>query len=389
MSTTPSVSSFNTQNTDYVNFQHEPVMQQSKQYSVSLEQLPDTVELSTSKKEKNNKKLLIGGIIASAGALIGTFYLASRGKAVNIAKGIAEDNTKFFSNLKEGFKSLFGEGRKYYLENVKKKAAEAGAKAGEAGTKAAEAGAKAGEEVAQQGAKNLSASATHIREQFEEKFADGEITGLSDALEVFSEKQLKEAGLYNMLASKEALSKGLTPQLESLQRGIQEKIDDLQIEDLDDALKYYSEKELVDTGMYHKLAEAKPKLKTVAQATSEAGAKVATEATQQVSKDISPSIRHIIEQVEEKSADGEITGLSDALEVFSEKELKEAGLYNMLASKEALSKELTPHLESIRQSIQDKVADLQISSLDEALQEFSMDEIINSGMYDELVKLSK
>ena len=168
MSTTPSVSSFNTQNADYVNFQHEPVMQQSKQYSVSLEQLPDTVELSTSKKEKNNKKLLIGGIIASAGALIGTFYLASRGKAVNIAKGIAEDNTKFFSNLKEGFKSLFGEGRKYYLENVKKKAAEAGAKAGEAGAKAAEAGAKAGEEVAQQGAKNLSASATHIREQFEE-----------------------------------------------------------------------------------------------------------------------------------------------------------------------------------------------------------------------------
>ncbi len=71
---------------------------------------------ATEKKQINKKALIAAGATAAAAAVaVGTTaYALHRGKVVTEGK-----EAKFFTKLKEGFKSFAGEGRKNYLEKLK------------------------------------------------------------------------------------------------------------------------------------------------------------------------------------------------------------------------------------------------------------------------------
>ena len=70
---------------------------------------------ATEKKQINKKTLIAAGATAAAAAVaVGTTaYALHRGKVVE------GKDAKFFTKLKEGFKSFAGEGRKNYLEKLK------------------------------------------------------------------------------------------------------------------------------------------------------------------------------------------------------------------------------------------------------------------------------
>ena len=70
---------------------------------------------ATEKKQINKKTLIAAGATAAAAvAAVGTTaYALHRGKVVE------GKDAKFFTKLKEGFKSFAGEGRKNYLEKLK------------------------------------------------------------------------------------------------------------------------------------------------------------------------------------------------------------------------------------------------------------------------------
>ena len=67
----------------------------------------------STEKKQINKKAIAAGVGIAAAAIGTTAYALKRGGAVS------EDGAKFFTKLKEGFKSFFGENRVKYLETIK------------------------------------------------------------------------------------------------------------------------------------------------------------------------------------------------------------------------------------------------------------------------------
>lgn len=97
---------------------------------------------------------------------------------------------------------------------------------------------------------------------------------------------------------------------------IEEAIEDGQIMSLDDAIELgYSRKQLEDFGLLDRITN------TTTLAQEEAAAEFAQ--TAMSAKNM------VIEGFEEKVADGQIVSLDDALKFYSEKELKDAGLYDI------------------------------------------------------------
>lgn len=79
---------------------------------------PDSDSKGDSFINKHKKEIVIGSAVAGVTALIVTTVAYARGKIVNIANN---KESKFLSNISEGFKSFFGKGKEAYKAIINKK----------------------------------------------------------------------------------------------------------------------------------------------------------------------------------------------------------------------------------------------------------------------------